>query len=976
MNDPISFGRLGLFLSALGFSAVSVFGEIVLIESRTGGGTTGGITPNPPYLEAAPSWSGSASHTAAIGTSPNIGSRYAFAGTPVLTLTPTLIPTNTYFLEISHIGTSASGNIVVNITYTGCTGTVSSTTVFNSSVVSPNWERVGSITVNEGITQPMITFTYASGTLMASGGRWYSDAFRFINLAEPCVTALDQLTRVDGPLAAGQTFVDVPQVSGLATAVSVYTNGVLAGRKNSGVTGGVNRVVVGPLVKASVVTVTQTDTNGVESCLPATGIPVGGGPNPAVRIALSIRQDTSLTGPIGNTNQGVGSSIIKFIPATNLVSGGTTAPLGSRVVPPSNQWQTVTILRGPDPANPTDPSFLWNGTDATNPNQLKGNFGVLDSIGFSMEEADTGPYAIYIDNVRNGNVLIQDFESANTGAAAVMFNQPSFSGTTDDYLLSHPGTIFPNLTVVTNNTSDTGEKSLFANWQFKDYAAVNWLRFTAQGSRTPYPQLDLRLPISFSLLLLPVGQSPPPQPPEILVQPQNQTALEGGSTTFSFDFRASGPVSYQWRFNGTPIDGATSRTLTLTDIQLSQAGNYSVTVSNALNSATSGNAVLSVTPVVRSAVMNPLWQLAPGSRPYLATDNNQRGLAYHPVTRQLLLVSRTPTNAIYVLDGGTGALLHTMQIDTNLITGGTFALNMIGVAEDGFVYAGNLTTDGTTQNFRLYGWIDDSPDATPFLAWEGDPGVLPGGGSTLTNRWGDTMAVRGAAENTQVLIGSRAGTAASVIVPVGLPNATAFDVAGASPGNFGWGIAWGSGDTIWGKGSGGDPLRHVELNFNDFSSSVLQTFSGYSTLRAIGVDTGKQLLAGVSVENPDNLRLYDIADLNGGPLHVDTEFFPTDNANNNGTGAVAFAPDRVYALDSNNGILAMTLDTDCMPGRLTIERLGTDVRLSWTRSDQRLQGADALGTPGSPAQWNNIGGGSPVTVPASGGLKFFRLVCP
>ena len=38
------------------------------------------------------------------------------------------------------------------------------------------------------------------------------------------------------------------------------------------------------------------------------------------------------------------------------------------------------------------------------------------------------------------------------------------------------------------------------------------------------------------------------------------------------------PLSYQWQFDGTNIDGATNTTLTLNDVQSSQAGNYAVLV--------------------------------------------------------------------------------------------------------------------------------------------------------------------------------------------------------------------------------------------------------------------------------------------------------------------------------------------------------------------------------------------------------------
>src|SRR6185503_6219077 len=50
-----------------------------------------------------------------------------------------------------------------------------------------------------------------------------------------------------------------------------------------------------------------------------------------------------------------------------------------------------------------------------------------------------------------------------------------------------------------------------------------------------------------------------------------------------------GPYSYQWRFEGKPIYGATSPTLVLNSVQPSQQGNYSVVVMNLANSTTSSS---------------------------------------------------------------------------------------------------------------------------------------------------------------------------------------------------------------------------------------------------------------------------------------------------------------------------------------------------------------------------------------------------
>ena len=85
-------------------------------------------------------------------------------------------------------------------------------------------------------------------------------------------------------------------------------------------------------------------------------------------------------------------------------------------------------------------------------------------------------------------------------------------------------------------------------------------------------------------------------PPLITTQPTNQTMTEGGNVTFSVTASGTLPLSYQWSFNGTNIAEATNTTLTLTNVQVSQAGNYTVLVTNAYGSILSSNAFLTVTP--------------------------------------------------------------------------------------------------------------------------------------------------------------------------------------------------------------------------------------------------------------------------------------------------------------------------------------------------------------------------------------------
>ena len=84
-------------------------------------------------------------------------------------------------------------------------------------------------------------------------------------------------------------------------------------------------------------------------------------------------------------------------------------------------------------------------------------------------------------------------------------------------------------------------------------------------------------------------------PPTITTQPLSQTATQGMSVTFTVAASGSTPFSYQWQLNSSNISGATASSYTLANVQPTNAGGYSVVVSNLAGSATSSNATLTVT---------------------------------------------------------------------------------------------------------------------------------------------------------------------------------------------------------------------------------------------------------------------------------------------------------------------------------------------------------------------------------------------
>ena len=82
--------------------------------------------------------------------------------------------------------------------------------------------------------------------------------------------------------------------------------------------------------------------------------------------------------------------------------------------------------------------------------------------------------------------------------------------------------------------------------------------------------------------------------PVVSAQPASQTGNAGDSVTFIVAVTGTAPLSYQWRKDGGLLPGATQSSLTLTNLQGSDVGNYDVVVSNAWGTATSAVALLSV----------------------------------------------------------------------------------------------------------------------------------------------------------------------------------------------------------------------------------------------------------------------------------------------------------------------------------------------------------------------------------------------
>ena len=87
-----------------------------------------------------------------------------------------------------------------------------------------------------------------------------------------------------------------------------------------------------------------------------------------------------------------------------------------------------------------------------------------------------------------------------------------------------------------------------------------------------------------------------PPTPVITLEPTDQYQLPGGNVTFTARGAGLYGVTYQWQTNGVNLSGATTNTLTVTNVQSAQSGSYEVIVSDngGMGSIVSSNATLYV----------------------------------------------------------------------------------------------------------------------------------------------------------------------------------------------------------------------------------------------------------------------------------------------------------------------------------------------------------------------------------------------
>jgi uncharacterized repeat protein (TIGR01451 family) len=180
-------------------------------------------------------------------------------------------------------------------------------------------------------------------------------------------------------------------------------------------------------------------------------------------------------------------------------------------------------------------------------------------------------------------------------------------------------------------------------------------------------------------------------PPVFTNQPVNLTNNVGNNATFSVTHGGTAPFKYQWYYNtNSPLLNQTNISLTLTNIQLTNTGTYSVAITNSAGSTNSSFAQLTV------------WQ------PPIVTNQ--------PVS----VTNMAGGNATFnVVAGGVPSLAYQWKLNTNTTllnaTNSSLTLTNVRAGQAG-TYSVTITNAGGVTNSIFATLVVTNPPPPPLTA--------------------------------------------------------------------------------------------------------------------------------------------------------------------------------------------------------------------------------------------------------------------
>lgn len=520
----------------------------------------------------------------------------------------------------------------------------------------------------------------------------------------------------------------------------------------------------------------------------------------------------------------------------------------SQNVPWSSNVTLSVIATGQQPL-----SYQWlrNGSPLNDNAHLTGS--TTANLTFSgIQFGDTGTYTLRVTNAF-GSVM-------TTGAVITVIGPPTITLQP----LSQSVQASSNVTLIATaeGTPVLGYQWLFNGAPLAGAAASSLSLANVQPSTTGIYSLLVTNAYGSAQsadALLTVTDTPPVITSQKIFA---QVAPLGGTATFSVTAHSFFPLTYQWRFNGVDIPGATNPTLTLSSLRYDQGGFYNVAISNAFGVTVSVKALLSVVqafvwsdssseiPTNTPPGVTNLIAVAAGYNHVLALGSDQKvttwvrtGISQSTVTN----IPASVSNVIAIAAGGNVSMalrsngtVVAWGLNTFLQTNVPPGLSNVVAISVGENHALALKTDGT-----VIAWGSNSL---------GQTNIPPGLSNVVAIAGGGFHSLALKSDGTVVAWGLN--RSAQTNVPPGLSNVIAIAAGDAHS------LALKSDGTVAAWGSPTVPVSFVPQGL----SNVVAIAAGYSM--SIALKSDGTVVTWGNKQNSQSAQLTHVFAVAGGGLQA------------------------------------------------------------------------------------------------------------
>ena len=344
---------------------------------------------------------------------------------------------------------------------------------------------------------------------------------------------------------------------------------------------------------------------------------------------------------------------------------------------PALATQSVTLVWNPSADTNVAGYRIYYGTVSQNYTNVVSVGNVTNAVISGLADATTFFFAATTADAAGDESAYSNEASFSTAPAVVVNQPPTLNSLTNVIVYNYAGLLTIALTGISSG-SPTEHQVLkvtasTSNAALTGTPTVTYTSPNTTGTLVFKPSATLTGSCKITVMVNDGGKSnniivqtfsvtvvapPNPNTPKFAQPLTNSVATVGQTIALSAVVTGKAPFRYQWKFNGKNLTTATSATLTLKNVKPSQAGSYSVMVSNAYGSTNSGTAFLSV----------------------LAVSNTQKKMTsasvIPPTAAAAVLTSARQTNGQFTfMITGTAGSNYVVQASSDLKTWSAVATN-------------------------------------------------------------------------------------------------------------------------------------------------------------------------------------------------------------------------------------------------------------------------------------------------------------